>query len=327
MLDVPSPHDKDPDTQTDDLLLDAYSRAVTSVVERVGPSVVRVENITRGGRKLGVGSGVIIASDGLVLTNSHVVSGAKRMRLSFADGAEAEALVLGDDPDSDLALLRTELPSGARAAKLGDSKLLRRGQVVIAIGNPLGFESTVTTGVISSLGRSLRSRNGRLIEDVIQTDAALNPGSSGGPLVATNGDVVGINTAMIYGAQGICFAVASNTALLVIGEIIRHGRVRRAYLGIVAQTVALPRRLAREFGAGTHGVRIGGLEANGPAAQAALREGDILLSLGGSTITGIDDLFRSLGPERIGCETPISFLREGKFHQASVRAVERLPSD
>ena len=146
MLDVPSPHDKDPDTQTDDLLLDAYSRAVTSVVERVGPSVVRVENITRGGRKLGVGSGVIIASDGLVLTNSHVVSGAKRMRLSFADGAEAEALVLGDDPDTDLALLRTELPSGARAAKLGDSKLLRRGQVVIAIGNPRGFESTVTTG-------------------------------------------------------------------------------------------------------------------------------------------------------------------------------------
>ena len=327
MLDMASLYDEDADTQADDLLLDAYSRAVTNVVDRVGPSVVRVESIARGVKKLGVGSAVIVASDGLVLTNSHVVSGAKRMRLTFADGAAAEALVLGDDPDTDLALIRTELPPGSRAAKLGDSKLLKRGQVVIAIGNPLGFESTVTTGVVSSLGRSLRSRNGRLIEDVIQTDAALNPGSSGGPLVATNGEVVGINTAMIYGAQGICFAVASNTALLVIGEIIRHGRIRRAYVGIVAQTVALPGRLAREFGAGSHAVRIGGLVANGPAAQAGLREGDILLSLGNSPITGIDDLFRSLGSERIGCETPISLLREGKLHQSSVRAVERLPSD
>ena len=198
--------------------------------------------------------------------------------------------------------------------------------MVIAIGNPLGFESTVTTGIVSSLRRSLRSRNGRLIEDVIQTDAALNPDSSGGPLVATAGEVVGINTAMIYGAQGICFAVASNTALLVIGEIIRHGRVRRGYLGVVARAVALPRRLAREFGTGPHAVRIFGVEADSPAAQAGLREGDILLSLGSSTITGLDDLFRSLGSERIGCETPISFVREGKLHQASVCAMERLPS-
>src|SRR5262249_27099060 len=171
-------------------------------------------------------------------------------------------------------------------------------------------ESTVTTGIVSSLGRSLRSRNGRIIEDVIQTDAALNPGSSGGPLVATTGEVVGINTAMIYGAQGICFAVASNTALVVIGEIIRYGRVRRAYLGIVAQTVVLPARFAREFGEASLAVRIGGLEANGPAAQAGLREGDILLSFGSITIAGIDDLFRSLGSARIGCETPTSFLRE-----------------
>jgi len=230
-------------------------------------------------------------------------------------------------PDTDLALIRTELPPGARAAKLGDSKLLKRGQVVVAIGNPLGFEFTVTTGVVSSLGRSLRSRHGRLIEDVIQTDAALNPGSSGGPLVSTTGEVVGINTAMIYGAQGICFAVASNTGLVVIGEIIRHGRVRRAYLGIVAQTTVLPGRFAREFGDASHAVRIGGLEANGPAAQAGLREGDILLSFGSFTIAGIDDLFRSLGSERIGCETPISFLREGKLHQTSVWAMERLSLD
>ena len=315
------------DTQTDDLLLDAYSRAVTNVVDRVGPSVVRVESIAPGAKKFSVGSGVIIDSDGLVVTNSHVDSGAKRMRLTFADGAEAEALVLGDDPDTDLALIRTELPPGARAAKLGDSKLLKRGQVVVAIGNPLGFEFTVTTGVVSSLGRSLRSRHGRLIEDVIQTDAALNPGSSGGPLVSTTGEVVAINTAMIYGAQGICFAVASNTGLVVIGEIIRHGRVRRAYLGIVAQTIVLPGRFAREFGEASHAVRIGGLEANGPAAQAGLREGDILLSFASFTIAGIDDLFRSLGSERIGCETPISFLREGKLHQTSVWAMERLPLD
>ena len=325
MLDMASTLDAD--TQTDDLLLDAYSRAVTNVVDRVGPSVVRVESIVPGAKKFGVGSGVIIASDGLVLTNSHVVSGAQRVRLTFADGAVAEALMLGDDLDTDLALIRTELPSGARAAKLGDSKLLKRGQVVIAIGNPLGFESTVTTGIVSSLGRSLRSRNGRLIEDVIQTDAALNPGSSGGPLVATTGEVVGINTAMIYGAQGICFAVASNTALVVIGEIIRYGRVRRAYLGIVAQTVVLPARFAREFGEASLAVRIGGLEANGPAAQAGLREGDILLSFGSITIAGIDDLFRSLGSERIGCETPISFLREGELHQTSVWAMERPPLD
>ena len=325
MLDVASTLHAD--TQTDDVLLDAYSRAVTNVVDRVGPSVVRVESIAPVAKKFSVGSGVIIASDGLVLTNSHVVSGAKRMRLTFADGAKAEALVLGDDPDTDLALIRTALPSGARAAKLGDSKLLKRGQVVIAIGNPLGFESTVTTGIVSSLGRSLRSRNGRLIEDVIQTDAALNPGSSGGPLVATTAEVVGINTAMIYGAQGICFAVASNTALVVIGEIIRHGRVRRAYLGIVAQTVALPGRFAGRLGTASHAVRIGGLEANGPAAQAGLREGDILLSFGSITIAGIDHLFRSLGSERIGCETPISFLREGKLHQTSVWAMERLPLD
>ena len=199
--------------------------------------------------------------------------------------------------------------------------------MVVAIGDPLGFESTVTTGVVSSLGRSLRSRNGRLIEDVIQTDAALNPGSSGGPLVSTTGEVVGINTAMIYGAQGICFAVASNTGLVVIGEIIRHGRVRRAYLGIVAQTIVLLGAFAREFGEASHAVRIGGLEANGPAAQAGLREGDILLSFGSFTIAGIDDLFRSLGSERIGCETPISFLREGKLHQTSIWAMERLPLD
>lgn len=198
----------------DDVLLDAYSRSVVSVVDRVGPAVVRVERLAENGKPgSGTGSGVVIAGDGLVLTNSHVVGGARRVRLSFPDGNRAEARVLGDDPDTDLSLLHTVLPAGTPSAVLGDSARLRRGQVVVAIGNPLGFESTVTAGVVSALGRSLRSVGGRLIDDVIQTDAALNPGNSGGPLVSSAGEVVGINTAMINGAQGICFAVASNTAV------------------------------------------------------------------------------------------------------------------
>ena len=196
------PNEHSISSPTDESPLDAYSRAVSVVVERVGPAVVRVESVADGRRQGGIGSGVIIAGDGLVLTNSHVIVRARRVRLVFAEAGEAEAQILGADPDTDLALLRTELPSGAPAAVLGDSKALRRGQLVIAIGNPLGFESTVTAGVVSALGRSLRARSGRLIDDVIQTDAALNPGSSGGPLVATNGEVVGINTAMINGAQG-----------------------------------------------------------------------------------------------------------------------------
>jgi S1-C subfamily serine protease len=303
--------------------LDAYSRAVATVVDRVGPAVVRVESIARGGHRVGVGSGVIIAGDGLVLTNSHVVGDAKRVRLSIAEGGEADAQLLGDDPDTDLALLRSKLPSDTPAAVLGDSKNLRRGQLVVAIGNPLGFESTVTAGVVSALGRSLRGLNGRLIDDVIQTDAALNPGNSGGPLGATTGEVVGINTATISGAQGICFAVASNTAVFVVAEIMGHGRVRRAHIGIMAQTVPLPRRLALALGAGPQAVRIGGVESGGPAALAGLQEGDMLLSLDGIVITGTDDLIRLLGAERIGGETFVSFMRDGKLERTSLRAAER----
>ncbi len=229
--------------------LDAYSRVVAGIADRIGPAVLRVES--RGaGRRGGLGSGVVIAADGLVLTNSHVVGGARRVRLALPEGGVTEAEVLGDDPDTDLALLRAGLPRGAVAAALGDSKQLRRGHLVVAIGNPLGFESSVTAGVVSALGRSLRSRSGRQIDDVIQTDAALNPGNSGGPLVASSGEVVGINTAMIGGAQGLCFAVSSNTALFVLGEVIAHGRVRRAHLGLAAQTVPLPRRIALAARAG-----------------------------------------------------------------------------
>src|SRR5215468_1252641 len=322
MLDMASTLDAD--TQTDDLLLDAYSRAVTNVVDRVGPSVVRVESIVPGAKKFGVGSGVIIASDGLVLTNSHVVSGAQRVRLTFADEAEAEALVLGDDPDTDLALIRTELASGARAAKLGDSKLLKRGQVVIAIGNPLGFESTVTTGIVSSLGRSLRSRGGRLIEDVIQTDAALNPGNSGGPLVSSRGEVIGINTAVIMGAQGICFAVASNTAQFVLSELIQHGRVRRAYIGVSAQTAAVPRRYARVAGIeNSSGAMITGLESDGPAALAGLMSLDTIVRADGVPVTGVDDLIRLLNGDRIGRPIAIDVLRRGTLRRFDVTPLER----
>jgi S1-C subfamily serine protease len=277
--DLSSPDDLMDSASDDAALLDAYSHAVTGVVDRVGPAVVRVGSVAEDRRRGGIGSGVVIAGDGLVLTNSHVVAGARCVRLAFAGDGEAEAEVLGDDPDTDLALLRTFLPAGVPAARLGDSKRLRRGQVVVAIGNPLGFESTVTTGVVSALGRSLRGRGGRLMDDVIQTNAALNPGNSGGPLVATSGEVVGINTAMIPGAQGICFAVASNTALFVVGEFIAHGRVRRARLGIAGQTVKLPRRLSLAVGAGPRGVRIAEIESDGPAAAAGLRAGDLILSL------------------------------------------------
>jgi S1-C subfamily serine protease len=301
--------------------LDAYSRTVSSVADRVGPAVVRVE--PHGKARGGVGSGVIIADDGLVLTNSHVVGGAKRVRLALTEGRDVTAEVLGDDPDTDLALLRAPLPAGTAVAKLGDSKALRRGHLVVAIGNPLGFESTVTAGVVSALGRSLRSKGGRLIEDVIQTDAALNPGNSGGPLVAGSGDVVGINTAMIGGAQGLCFAVSSNTARFVVGEFIGHGRVRRAHLGIEAQTLPVPRRIAVVIGSGPRAVRIGAVEPGGPAARGGLRLGDVLFELDGQPIGGSDDLIRMLTADKIGSSLEAVVLRHGVVEHVRVEPRER----
>ena len=310
----------DADTATSPL--DGYSRAVAGAADRVGPSVVRVES-SDGNRRGGIGSGVIIAGDGLVLTNSHVVSGAKRLRLALDDGRETPAEVFADDPDTDLALLRAELPRGTPAAALGDSKVLRRGHQVIAIGNPLGFGSTVTAGVVSALGRSLRSQSGRLIDDVIQTDAALNPGNSGGPLVAAAGAVVGINTAMIAGAQGLCFAVSSNTALFVVGAFVAHGRVRRAHLGIAAQTLPLPRRVAVAVGAGPQAVRVGEIAPDGPAARGGLRVGDVILALDDVPVTGADDLIRLLGADRIGRAVALSVLRDGRLERLAVTPRER----
>jgi S1-C subfamily serine protease len=228
------------------------------------------------------------------------------------DGRSLGARVVGDDPDTDLALVRIDAPVTLPAAALGNSKLLKRGQLVIAIGNPLGFESTVTTGVVSALGRSLRARSGRLIDDVIQTDAALNPGNSGGPLVSSRGEVVGINTAVILGAQGICFAVAANTANFVLGELVRHGRVRRAYIGIAAQQIALPRRLrhAAELDQES-AVLAASVEAGSPAERAGVKSRDIILSLDGTAITGGDDLIRVLAGDKIGRTVEIEILRSG----------------
>ena len=305
--------------------LDAYSRAVAGVAERVGPAVVRVESRGRQPdlRRGGAGSGVVIAGDGLVLTNSHVVAGARQVRVAFPDGGDAEAEVIGDDRDTDLALLRTALPRGTPAAALGDSALLRRGHLVVAIGNPLGFETTVTAGVVSALGRSLRSGSGRLMDDVIQTDAALNPGSSGGPLVSGAGEVVGINTAMIGGAQGLCFAVSSNTALFAVGEFIRHGRVRRASLGIAAQTVPLPRRVALAAASRPSGVRVGEVLPGGPASHAGLRVGDVIVRLDDRPVAGGDELVRLLGADRIGQPLALTVLRGGRLEEVGVTPVER----
>ena len=271
----------------------------------------------------GHGSGVVISNDGLVVTNSHVVGKAKTVTVNLPDGHRLGARVLGVDPDTDLAILKAD-GSQLQVAELGDSSTLRRGQIAIAIGNPLGFESTVTAGVISALGRSLGSPSGRPIEDVIQTDAALNPGNSGGALVSSLGEVIGVNTAMIAGAQGICFAVASNTVRLVLSEVLQHGAVRRAWLGVGADSVNLPRRVAdaahimSQSGAVLHSI-----VAGGPAAKAGVREGDVLLSLDDRPVEGPGPLLRMLTADAIGRVVRLKLLRSGKIVEIEVTLTQR----
>jgi S1-C subfamily serine protease len=314
----------------DQELLDAYSNAVIDVTDRVGPAVVRVETgpkVKTPRERGGLGSGIVISPDGLVLTNSHVVGTAKEIRLRDIEGIVTDARVLGVDPDTDLALLRADGARDLRYASLGNSKSLRRGQLVVAIGNPLGFESTVTAGVVSALGRSIRSVSGRTIEDVIQTDAALNPGNSGGALVSSRAEVIGINTAIIAGAQGICFAVASNTAQFVLSEIIRHGYVRRAYIGVAGQTAPVPRRHAVLAGVdNAMGALLAQIEPDGPAAKAGLLPGDVVIRLDGDGIHGVDDLIRALDRDRIGRTLDMEVLRLGRLRALEIHPVERKPA-
>jgi S1-C subfamily serine protease len=287
----------DKDIRADADLLDAYSNTVSDAVDRVGPAVTRIERVGGPG---GHGSGFVISPDGLVVTNNHVVEDARVVRVTLPDGQSGEGRVLGRDPDTDVALVRASI-NPVVYAPLGDSKQLRRGQIAIAIGNPLGFEWTVTAGVVSALGRSMRAATGRLVDDVIQTDAALNPGNSGGPLVSSAGEVVGVNTAVILGAQSIAFAVASNTANFVISEILRFGRVRRAFIGVSADTIKLPRRTALLAGRSADtAVRLRSVEKEGPAGRAGLRDGDVILSIDERAITGVDDLIRALDGDQIG---------------------------
>jgi S1-C subfamily serine protease len=302
----------------DSALLDAYSQAVTRAVERVSPSVVNIEihqsvrTRRRGGEpqeRSGGGSGFIFTPDGLILTNSHVVHDANRIEVTVADGRKLPARTIGDDPATDLAVIQIE-GGGLTAASLGDSQKLRVGQLVMAIGSPYGFQSTVTAGVVSALGRSLRSYSGRLIEDVIQTDASLNPGNSGGPLVASDGRVVGVNTAMILPAQGICFAIGINTAKFVASRLLRDGRIHRSYIGVSAQTAPIHRRLVRYYDLPKEtGVIVLSADANSPAQRAGLREGDLIIALDGQPVAGVDDLHRVLSDVRAGTRSELIVLR------------------
>ena len=300
----------------DAALLDAYSQAVVSTAEKISPSVAKIDVTQRGKTRSGQererqggGSGFVFTPDGLILTNSHVVHDATRITVSFSDGRRFSADLIGDDPATDLAVIRIDAP-GLIATPLGDSQRLRVGQMAIAIGNPYGFQYTVTAGVVSALGRSLRSYSGRLIEDVIQTDASLNPGNSGGPLVTSDGQVVGVNTATILGAQGLCFAIGINTAKFVAGRLLREGRIRRSYIGIEAQTTVLHRRLVRFYDLPKEsGVVVISVSDGSPGQRAGLREGDVIVALEGKPVAGVDDLHRLLTDAHVGVSTSLIVLR------------------
>ena len=316
----------------DSVLIDAYSEAVIHAVEVVSPAVVRIDGQRRqtGRRRreddsaAGSGSGFVITPDGFVVTNSHVVSGATELRVTGSDGQHHRADVVGDDPDTDLALLRVAQNGGHLPfVTLGDSDAVKVGQVAIAIGNPYGFECSVTSGVVSARGRSLRARSGRLMDDIIQTDAALNPGNSGGPLVTTRGEVIGVNTAMILPAQGLCFAIASNTVRFVVSRLLRDGRIRRSYLGVAGQRVPLPRRLVLHHRlSAAAGIRVMSIEPGSPAESAGLRAHDIIVAFDGQPVAGVDDLHRLLTENRIGVPVTVTTVSGAERRDVTVVPVE-----
>jgi S1-C subfamily serine protease len=298
-----------PVSSGDDALLDAYSKAVVHAAEEVGPSVVNIEVHGRDGRRQGSGSGFVITPDGFVMTNSHVVHGADKVEVTLSDGRHPDAQVVGDDPDTDLAVVRVYAPH-LHPVHLGESKRVRVGQLAIAIGNPYGFQCTVTAGVVSALGRSFRANTGRLIDDIIQTDAALNPGNSGGPLVDSRGEVIGVNTAVILPAQGICFAIGIDTAKFVAGWLIKEGRIRRSYIGVGGQNVPLHRRLVRYYHLpAASGVLVISVAPGSPAERAGLREGDVMIEFNGQPIPSIDALHKLLTADQIGISLPLTVAR------------------
>jgi S1-C subfamily serine protease len=332
--DVPAsgaPGAHEPPAGDDGEALDAYSNAVVHAAERVSPAVVKIDVRKRvaqrsgapeGREAQGSGSGFVFTPDGLILTNSHVAGGASRIEITLQDGQHFDADLIGDDPHTDLAVIKVSGPT-LPTASLGNSRGVRVGQIAIAIGNPYGFECTVTAGVVSALGRSLRSQSGRLIDDVIQTDAALNPGNSGGPLVSARGEVIGVNTAIIMPAQGICFATAIDTAKVVVGQLLRHGRVRRGYIGVAGQNAVLPRRVVRYFELTVEsGVRIMSVESGSPAAEAGLADGDVIVAWDGKPVASIDELHRLLTEAYLHTSVEVTVLRRSQKLTRTVKPVE-----
>ena len=316
----------------DDELLDGYSLTVSGVVEKVKPAVVNIR-VRHGERergptqeKGGSGSGFIIAPDGFVLTNSHVVHAADKIEVALADGRMFPATLVGDDPDTDLAVMRINAPHLVHV-RFGDSQSLRVGQIAVAIGSPYGFQQTVTAGVVSALGRSMRAQSGRLMDNIIQTDAALNPGNSGGPLVNSRGEVIGVNTAVILPAQGICFAIASNTAELVAAWLIKEGRIRRSWIGVAGQSASIHPRVVRHHRLPvSEGVLVVGVEPASPAVQAGLREGDVIIAFKNQLVASIDQLQRYLGATEIGVTSPITVIRHTEKLELPVTPEEWQPS-
>jgi S1-C subfamily serine protease len=325
-----APGAHNPPEPSDEALLDAYSRAVVSAAEAVSPAVVKIDvtkraaggTASRPGEARGSGSGFVFTPDGLILTNSHVAGGASRIHVTLSDGQSFDAQLIGDDPHTDLAVIKISGPKLASAG-LGKSRCVRVGQLAIAIGNPYGFECTVTAGVVSALGRSLRAQSGRLIDDVIQTDAALNPGNSGGPLLNSSGEVIGVNTAIIMPAQGICFATAIDTAKVVVGQLLRHGRVRRGHIGVAGQNAPLARRIVRYFDLPVEsGVRVMSVEPGSPAFEAGLEEGDVIVAWDENPVPSIDALHRLLTEQYVNASAKVTLLRRTQKLTQTIRPTE-----